>query len=97
LRKKEKVLFCFKQVRSLALFVVVDGFPNTFIYFVILFAIPIQYQPSSIVLQYNMTSIVHISCRIYKAQVKDPVPGDLRELLKADFEMIEETMDEIEL
>ena len=42
-----------------------------------------------------MASIVHLSCRIYKAQVKNPVPGDLRELLKADFEMIEETIDEI--
>ena len=33
--------------------------------------------------------------RIYKAQVENPVPGDLSELLKADYEMIEEAIDEI--
>ena len=31
--------------------------------------------------------------RIYKAQAENPVPGDLSELLIADFEMIEETVD----
>ena len=33
--------------------------------------------------------------RINKAQDENPVPGDLSELIKADFEMIEKTMDEI--
>ena len=32
--------------------------------------------------------------KIYKAQARNPTPGDLVELLKSDFEMIEETFDE---
>ena len=32
--------------------------------------------------------------KIYKAQSRNPSPGDLVELLKSDFEMIEETFDE---
>ena len=32
--------------------------------------------------------------KIYKAQARNPTPGDLVELLKSDFEMIEETFDD---
>ena len=78
----------------------VDGHSKTPLEFLYLEAgaLPIRFILSSRRMIYLQTILKRedseLTKRIYKAQTDDPLPGDLSELLKKDFESIEETMDE---